>query len=335
MVMKSPVVIIGIGELGSVFARGLLRTAHPVYPILRGMDPAEEARHMPEPEAVLVATGEADLHPVLEKVPPAWQDRLVLLQNELLPRDWEAHGIARPTVIAVWFEKKKGMDVKVLLPSPVWGPHAALIAEALAAIDIPALEVATAEAMTLELAAKNLYILTTNIAGLVLPEGATVEELHTRHAELERVPAAWQDRLVLLQNELLPRDWEAHGIARPTVIAVWFEKKKGMDVKVLLPSPVWGPHAALIAEALAAIDIPALEVATAETMTLELVAKNLYILTTNIAGLVLPEGATVEELHARHAELERAVADEVLAVQEWLVGRPLDRAALLRKLEAA
>jgi len=214
--VKSPVVIIGIGELGSVFARGLLRTAHPVYPILRGMDPAEEARHMPEPEAVLVATGEADLHPVLEKVPPAWQDRLVLLQNELLPRDWEAHGIARPTVIAVWFEKKKGMDVKVLLPSPVWGPHAALIAEALAAIDIPALEVATAE-----------------------------------------------------------------------------------------------------------------------TMTLELVAKNLYILTTNIAGLVLPEGATVEELHTRHAELERAVADEVLAVQEWLVGRPLDRAALLRKLEAA
>lgn len=188
--MKRPVVIIGIGELGSVFARGMLRTAHPVYPILRGMDPTEEARHMPEPQAVIVATGEADLHPVLGRVPEGWKDRLVLLQNELLPCNWEAHGIAQPTVIAVWFEKKKGMDVKVLLPSPVWGPHAALVVEALAAIDIPARVVDTAPAMVLELVAKNLYILTTNICGLVLPEGATVGELHAHHGELERAVAS-------------------------------------------------------------------------------------------------------------------------------------------------
>ncbi len=208
--MRTPVVIIGIGELGSVFARGMLRTAHPVYPLLRGMDPAEEARQMPQPQAVIVATGEADLHPVLERVPGAWKDRLVLLQNELLPRDWEAHHIAQPTVIAVWFEKKKGMDVKVLLPSPVWGPHAALIVEALAAIDIPAREVATAEAMTLELVAKNLYILTTNICGLVLPEGATAGELHAHHAELERAVA----------TEVLDvQEWRAgHPLDRPLLL---------------------------------------------------------------------------------------------------------------------
>jgi len=32
---KEPVVVIGMGEMGSVFARGLLRLGHPVYPVGR------------------------------------------------------------------------------------------------------------------------------------------------------------------------------------------------------------------------------------------------------------------------------------------------------------
>ncbi len=188
--MKAPVVLIGIGELGGVFARGMLRTAHPVYPVLRGMDPALEAAQTPRPEAVIVATGEDALHPVLSALPPVWREAgVVLLQNELLPRDWLRHGIEQPTVVVVWFEKKRGMDVKVLLPSPVWGPRAELVAEALAAIGIPTVVVATAEAILAELVAKNLYILTTNIAGLVLPKGTTVGELRSRHPELEKAVA--------------------------------------------------------------------------------------------------------------------------------------------------
>lgn len=35
--MKKPVVIIGIGEMGGVFARGFLRTGHPVFPVTRDM----------------------------------------------------------------------------------------------------------------------------------------------------------------------------------------------------------------------------------------------------------------------------------------------------------
>jgi len=182
--MKSPIVVIGIGELGSVFARGFLKTGHPVYPITRHMSMLEESRQIPPPQAVLVAVGETDLHPTLEALPEAWKDRLILLQNELLPRDWQAHGIENPTVISVWFEKKKGMDSKVVLPSPLYGPHAPLVRDALAALDLPSYEVDDAEALEYELVRKNLYILTTNIAGLELPDGATVADLRHDHADL-------------------------------------------------------------------------------------------------------------------------------------------------------
>ena len=39
--MKSPVVLIGIGEMGGVFARGFLRAGYPVYPVTRQTDLAE------------------------------------------------------------------------------------------------------------------------------------------------------------------------------------------------------------------------------------------------------------------------------------------------------
>src|SRR3569623_313040 len=132
IMLQHPVVIIGVGELGSVFARGLLRSGHPVYPLGRGTDLTQAAAAISAPLLVLVAVGEDDLPAVLAEIPPAWRDRLCLLQNELLPRDWQAHALTDPTVIAVWFEKKKGMDSKVLLPSPLHGPRAGALEAALA-----------------------------------------------------------------------------------------------------------------------------------------------------------------------------------------------------------
>ena len=184
MNLKAPLVVIGIGELGSVFARGFLKNGHPVYPITRHMSMLEAAKEMPEPQAVLVAVGETDLHPTLEALPAAWKDRLILLQNELLPRDWEAHAVQNPTVISVWFEKKKGMDSKVVLSSPVYGPHASLVRKALGTLDIPTYTVDDMGALEYELVRKNLYILTTNIAGLELPDGATVDDLRHAHPDL-------------------------------------------------------------------------------------------------------------------------------------------------------
>ena len=114
--MNPPIVIIGIGELAVVFAGAFLRNGYPVYPITRNMNIEAEAKNLPEPCVVLVAVAEKDFQSVMETLPDQWRNKLVLLQNELLPRDWQAHAIDNPTVISVWFEKKKGMDYNVLLP---------------------------------------------------------------------------------------------------------------------------------------------------------------------------------------------------------------------------
>ncbi len=164
--MDKIAVMIGLGQLGRVFAGGLLKTGHTVVPVNRGDDPNLVAKRVSEPDLVMISVGENDLHPLLSSLPDAWRDNVGLLQNELLPRDWEAHHIDTPTVVSVWFEKKAGTDAKALLPSPVFGPRAERLAAALAAIDLPARVVQEADDFLWELVRKNLYILTTNIAGL-------------------------------------------------------------------------------------------------------------------------------------------------------------------------
>jgi len=176
--MNKSVVIVGMGEMGSVFARGFLRIGYSVHSVIRGMDMKEVATDNRQPEIVLIAVGEADLNEQLMRVPAAWKNKLVLLQNELLPRDWEPLKL-EPTVISVWFEKKKGMDSKVIIPSPVFGRHAQQVADALASIDIPTRVLADEAALLHELVVKNVYILTTNIAGLEV--GGNVGQLWDEH----------------------------------------------------------------------------------------------------------------------------------------------------------
>lgn len=185
--MKEPVVIIGIGEIGSVFARGFLRTGHPVYPVTSDMTLQEAARCAPEPALIMVAVGETALHPVLENLPDAWQSRIVLIQNELLPDDWQRYTIDNPTVISVWFEKKKGQDVKIVVPSPIYGPQAGLLADSLDALDIPNYLVHDQPQLLFELVRKNYYILVSNISGLAV--GGTVNELWAQHETLARAVA--------------------------------------------------------------------------------------------------------------------------------------------------
>ena len=176
--MNKSVVVVGLGEMGSVFARGFLRTGYTVHPVIRGVEMQAVADEVPQPELVLIAVGEADLHEQLIKIPDVWKDRLVLLQNELLPRDWQRHNL-EPTVISVWFEKKKGQDSKVIIPSPVYGKHAQQVADALASIDIATTVLADEAALLHELVLKNVYILTTNIAGLEV--GGNVGQLWDEH----------------------------------------------------------------------------------------------------------------------------------------------------------
>lgn len=191
------IVIIGLGQLGRIFAGGLLRAGHPVVPVNRGDDMAACAAGHPGPALVLVAVAENDLDAVLAALPAAWKSRVGLIQNELLPRDWIRHGIADPTVISVWFEKKPGTDARPLLPSPAAGPGAGLLCRALASVELPCREVVAGDALLFELVRKNVYILTTNLAGL--KTGGTVAQLWARHEDFARRVA---DEVMDIQDAL-------------------------------------------------------------------------------------------------------------------------------------
>ena len=209
---KAPAVVIGIGEMGSVFARGLLRIGHPVYPVTRDTDMQALASEIPDPAIVLVAVGEAALADILKQIPAHWSDKLALLQNELLPADY-AH-LTAPTVISVWFEKKKGQDSKVLIPSPAFGPRASLLMDALGSLDIASREVTSAEDMLFELVVKNVYIVTTNIAGLRV--GGNVGELWSQHEGLARDVAS---DVIDIQQALTGHTFDREALIQAMLVA--------------------------------------------------------------------------------------------------------------------
>lgn len=210
--MKNPIILVGVGEMGAVFARGFLRLGHPVYPVTRATDMSEIAASVATPEAVLVAVGEKDLQSILGELPAAWADRLILLQNELLPADYADFPDA--TVISVWFEKKKGQDSKVIIPSPAHGPKAGLLEQALASVDIPVRQLESDKDMLFELVAKNLYIITTNVAGL--KTGGSVGELWRDHREVAEAVA---NDVIDLQQALTGETFDREALIQSMVSA--------------------------------------------------------------------------------------------------------------------
>lgn len=179
--MKKPVIIIGVGEMGGVFARAFLKAGHPVYPVSRQTDMQQLANKL-DAECVVVATGEADLQKTLSNMPKKWLKQCVLLQNELLPNDWQKHAELNATVISVWFEKKPRMDFKVIVPSPIFGEFAETVSNALNTMGIHTDIKTNLDDMTFELVRKNVYILASNICGLEVQ--GNVGELAEQHAEL-------------------------------------------------------------------------------------------------------------------------------------------------------
>ncbi len=94
-----------------------------------------------------------------------------------------------------------------------------------------------------------------------------------------------------------------------------------MDSKVIIPSPVFGKHAQLVADALSSVDIAANVLASVEDLLFELALKNVYILTTNISGL--ETGGTVGEFWSKHQDVATEVANEIILLQEKLTGQSL------------
>ncbi|MDC7232526.1 MAG: hypothetical protein PQJ58_04805 [Spirochaetales bacterium] len=203
--MNKPIVIIGMGQLAGVLATAFLRNGRPVFPIIRKMKMSEEVNAVPDPEMVIVAVAKKDLKAVMEDIPEQWRDKLVLIQNELLPGDWTTFDITDPTILSVWFEKKKGMDYNPVLPSPVFGPHADLIAESLQAIEIPCRVVGSMDDMISELVAKNVFVITINICGLALPEGTTTSMLWEKDRDLA---AAVADNVIDIQEHITGRKYD-------------------------------------------------------------------------------------------------------------------------------
>ena len=185
---NTPWALIGAGEIGGVLAHGLLKTGLPVFPITRKHDINQTLEANPDFAGVLIAVSEKDLPDVLEQIPRRYYDRVVLIQNELLPQDWRTFGMETPTVASIWFEKKPGKPVKPLISSPVHGPLADKLVAAMQALAIPAHSVDNTDAMLEELVIKNVYILTTNIAGL--ETRGDVADLWDNHQDLARNIAA-------------------------------------------------------------------------------------------------------------------------------------------------
>lgn len=213
--MQKNIVIMGLGEMAGVFSRGLLKSGYTITPVLRHTNPAEIAAQIPQPELVLLGVAEKDLHSSLDQLPAGWRHHLVLLQNELLPTDWQRHNLKSPTVISVWFEKKPGQDYKVLVPSPVFGPKAQAIHDALATLEIPCEVLENEDQLLYELVRKNVYILTTNIAGLIT--GGTVEHLWNQHRDLAN---AVIDDVIEIQNHLTGRNNDREALVKGMVDAI-------------------------------------------------------------------------------------------------------------------
>jgi hypothetical protein len=103
---------------------------------------------------------------------------------------------------------------------------------------------------------------------------------------------------------------------------------------VLLPSPVYGSKAELIAESLAGIEIPCNILSTADDLVFELVRKNVFVFTINIAGLILEQGTTTSMLWQLHEKLARDVARDIIVLQEFASEKSFSRERLLDGLVA-
>jgi len=163
-------VIVGLGQLGRTLAEGLVMTGWTVTGVRRGEDPAA----LPRPELAVIATGEDDLAPALASMPASWREhRILLLQNELLPYQWETASVVAPTVLVVWFSRKPGELIRELRPSIAWGPHTEHARDALGVLGLHTEVVEDERSLLAALVEKNTYIWAMNLAALIVEQPTT------------------------------------------------------------------------------------------------------------------------------------------------------------------
>lgn len=209
--MKAPVVVVGLGQLGTAFSEAFLRLGHPVIPVLRGHSLAAACTSTQEPALILLAVGEDDLGPALAEVPESLHQKVALLQNELRPDQWRSvMGDVEPNVAIVWFEKKPGKVAHPVLPSVLFGAQAPLLSRAYEKLELPARTIGSHKDLAHELALKNLYILGLNLSGMI-SEGNAGDLLKSNQSTFE---AVCQDVLLLEQRLLADSGSEDYSLLK-------------------------------------------------------------------------------------------------------------------------
>src|SRR5690349_4273352 len=112
-------IVMGLGELGQLYASAALKRGVRVTPVTRAIRPDEALKEAPVGTPILVAVGEADLDTALQSLPKDRLDSVVLLQNELFPAHWRRY-TEHATVMVPWLLKKKGEPLLVARSTPVF-----------------------------------------------------------------------------------------------------------------------------------------------------------------------------------------------------------------------
>jgi hypothetical protein len=161
------VVIYGVGELGKLLASAALRRGIRVTPITRTSRPDEILTQIAAETPLIISVGENDLPQVLASVPSARRSGVILLQNELFPSAWQTHGFT-PSVFVPWVLQKRGLPTQSARTSPIFGAHAALLAELLDALALPHVTLHDETELTQALVDKYVFILAINALGLAV-----------------------------------------------------------------------------------------------------------------------------------------------------------------------
>jgi len=179
-------VVLGMGELGALYATAALKLGLTVTPGTRSH--AVDWTAVPRDTPVLVAVGEDAVVPVLRSVPLVHRDNVILLQNELFPQVWKAALVEEPTVMVPWFSKKKGKLVELSRPTLMHGRWAPLLEDLHRTLGIPSTVTGHAAQRDEGLVAKYTFILTINVLGVAkdLTLGTWLQQdAATVHAVLE------------------------------------------------------------------------------------------------------------------------------------------------------
>lgn len=167
-------IVVGLGELGLLFARGALKSGHAVYPVRRqSADYQRVSSDVAFGVPTLIAVGESQMLPALSGLVGREED-VILVQNELFPRVWEPQ-VENPTVAVVWTAAKPGIPLLCGKETVVYGKHAEWFAKIHEPLGLQARATVDIEELHAELVAKYAFILTINVLGLV--HDVTVGEL--------------------------------------------------------------------------------------------------------------------------------------------------------------